>query len=294
VEEQGTISLYLDLKEGEKADLEVVARASLAWAATLREMATILDPFSEVRIELASGTPGSLSLNGVIKHLRGALPSKTHSRALILAALLWMADKTADWGWQKVLDRLTTKHPEATKHLTKAEAEDLAKQIAAALQPTVAEQPKRQLFRELERDPVIVGVGATEKPSRRPEVIVPRSEFRERAGDAVDEDGNLERKRTVTTTVRVVLVSPVLKDAERSWRFQPAGLAEFGAKMKDHDFLEAFRLGRIAVPMKPGVEMTIEVQSKEELIGGSWVVQERSVSRVLSPAPPSDSLLPPE
>ena len=64
------ISLYVDLHPGEAPDLEVVARAAIAWSEAIKEIAFLLDPSTEVRIELKSGTEGSLSLNGLLKAVR--------------------------------------------------------------------------------------------------------------------------------------------------------------------------------------------------------------------------------
>src|ERR1041385_2963429 len=61
------ISLYIDLERGQKADLEAVARASLAFAATIRDIAFVLDPSVDIRVELASGTESSLSLKPVLR-----------------------------------------------------------------------------------------------------------------------------------------------------------------------------------------------------------------------------------
>ena len=61
------LSLYLDLEKGATADLEVVSRAALAWSAAIKDLAFILDPSIEIRVEIASGTPGSFSLNSLIR-----------------------------------------------------------------------------------------------------------------------------------------------------------------------------------------------------------------------------------
>ena len=45
-----TISLYLDLKPGEKPDFEVVGRAAAAFAEAVKELAYIIDPGCEVRL----------------------------------------------------------------------------------------------------------------------------------------------------------------------------------------------------------------------------------------------------
>lgn len=276
------ISLYIKLAPGTVADLDVVARTALAFSAAVREMAATVDPMSEVRIELASGTEGSLSLNSIIRRIKGAVPSRAQLKVVVLAVLVWMGEHGGEWAYDKVLDALKGEHAEVTKGLSQAEIEDIARQVSAALGAKAAEQPKRQVFHELERDQSIIGVGATVEPGSIPSTIIPRSEFAARAGqsaDVADED----RRRTVVSELSVVLVSPVLKDAERSWRFQHGSLPEFGAVMKDHDFLEALKLGRIAVAMRPGVEMKIELHTKEELEEGVWTVRERSVPRVIYP-----------
>lgn len=55
------INLYLDIEPGQVADIEVVARAALAFSKTIKEVVFVLDPSLEIRVEIASGTPGSLS-----------------------------------------------------------------------------------------------------------------------------------------------------------------------------------------------------------------------------------------
>ncbi len=294
--EQATLSLYLDLEPGRKADLEVVARASLAWAAAIREMAASVDPMSEVRIELVDGTEGSLSLNALIRLVRSAVPSKTAAKAVILSVLLWMSEKAIEWSYEQVLDAVREYVAHRSEHKGEAEQQQIARDVHAALNSGSAEPPRRQMFRELERDEAITGVGASEKPGERPAVVVPRADFARRASDTSAQQDADDTKRIVTTELHVVLVSPVLKDAERRWRFQHGALPEFGATMKDHDFLQALRAGRIEVQLKPGVEMRIELQSKEELVGGVWQVRERSVTRVIAPSDRSQStfLLPTE
>jgi hypothetical protein len=65
---QETISLYLDLKPGQKADFEVVGRTAAAFAEAVKEIAFIIEPGMEVKLEFDSGTEGSLSLNALLKN----------------------------------------------------------------------------------------------------------------------------------------------------------------------------------------------------------------------------------
>jgi hypothetical protein len=46
------LSLHFKLKDGEKADLEVVAAAMLAWVDALRSAALTIDPSSELKVEI--------------------------------------------------------------------------------------------------------------------------------------------------------------------------------------------------------------------------------------------------
>jgi hypothetical protein len=76
------LSLYLDLEQDTKADLEVVANASLALASMLKEIAHIIDPSIDISIELDSGTSGSLSLNTLINIVKErVLPGKLSLKA---------------------------------------------------------------------------------------------------------------------------------------------------------------------------------------------------------------------
>ncbi|MEG3176180.1 hypothetical protein U1872_08070 [Sphingomonas sp. RB3P16] len=281
--DEETISLYLDLEPDQRADIEVVARAALAWAATIREMAVHLDPMSELRVDLISGTEGSLSLNAVFRFVRSAVPTRKASKALLFGILLWLTEHGLEWTYDQILDAVKHRTVANGQEIAEEDAQDIARRVAVLLKPSIAEGPKRALFREVERDGAIRGVGASAQPGERPADIVPRADFKQRAGETVESSED-DRRRTVVSELDVILISPVLKDAERRWRFQHGGLPEFGATMKDHAFLEALNAGRLSVPMRPGVPMRIEVQSREELHGEIWEVTERAVSRVIEPS----------
>jgi hypothetical protein len=81
---QETISLYLELKQGEKPDFEVVGLAAVAFAEAVKEIAYILDPGLEVRLEFESGTESSLILNAVLKTLK----SREGQRGTVIGIVL--------------------------------------------------------------------------------------------------------------------------------------------------------------------------------------------------------------
>ncbi len=83
-------SLYFDLEENKKADLEVVASASLALVAAIKEVAYIIDPSIEISVELESGTAGSLSLNTLIKTIKEHVaPGNITALGIVFTVLSW-------------------------------------------------------------------------------------------------------------------------------------------------------------------------------------------------------------
>lgn len=279
------ISLYLELEPETVADLEVVARATLSFAAAVKEAAHILDPSMEVSLKLASSTPGSLSLNTIIKSLK--------EKSSDPATLLIVALTILGWFGTDIRQYLVTQGLDATfKTEKKLSDEDLKKitdAVLKALDAKVASRHVQQVYRELERDPSVKGVGATQKPGSRPEHIVPRSEFPAISGS--NEDDAPVEKRTRENAERVTLISPVLLPGERRWRFS-FHEGEFGAPIKDEDFLSDVLHGRYPIVMRSGIEMDVLLQTKEEKENGVWVVKERTVLRVIktSPAPRQEDL----
>jgi hypothetical protein len=281
IEAGAPISLYLDLEEGRIADLEVVSRAALAWVAAIKEAAYALDPSLEVRIEFASGTPGSLSLNSIIKKIREAEESPVTWGALSLLALLWFGDHVLDKGFDAVWDEIVGRGEAQHVTLSPAQMDEIAKKVAGAIENRVAHPQVQQVYRELERDPAVRGVGATSRAGTRPSVIVPRSEFHTRSGRSTATDATTVNQRTITTKLTVTLIRPVLIQGERRWGLRgPTG--EFGATIKDKEFIERTLSGTTAVPMVAGIEMDIDLETKEEFRGGAWTVIDRSVTHVLA------------
>lgn len=276
------ISLYLDLEKGQIADIEVVARAALAWSAAIKEIAYIIDPSVEVKVELVSGTEGSLSLNSWIKKIRGTSGIQSDLRAIAISVATWFALETAGYTYEAILDYLRGDDaPAETQHMSEVELAQLAARIADRISEKVARPQRQEIYRELERETAVKGAGVSLKPGVRPSYIVPRSEFPLATGSVIEQPATSKRK--TTTRMSLVVISPTLKGTPRSWRFQYGNLPEFGATMKDQVFLQAIEEGRISIPLRAGTEMEVEVEAKEENEGGVWVVKERAVTRVYRP-----------
>ena len=272
------LSLYLDLEPGRAADIDVVSRAALAWSAAIKEIAYNIDPLLEVRVELSSGTPGSLSLNSIIKSVKKAIDEPATLGAIVVVALVWFGGEVGKDAIDKLVDHFLGSEPIQVE-LSPDQIKQIGTAAARAAEGRVGEPQVKQVYRELERDPAVRGVGLSTVPGKRPTIIVPRAEFPARSGRVIESTLAEVKQRTVTTRMQVVLIRPILLPGERRWGFQgPAG--EFGATVKDKDFIERTLSGTTAVPMVAGIRMDIELEVREEFRGDVWLVTDRSVTHV--------------
>ena len=271
------VSLYLDLEPGQRADLEVVARTSLAFAAALKELAYVLDPSIEVRVELQSGTEGSLSLNSIIRVVRRTTSKPISLKALAATVLIWFANDIRTYGVIETLNHVF----KPAYHLSDDDIQKIAAEVERALRGNVAGTQVRQVYRELQGDPAIKGVGATITPTRRPSDIVPRDLFIQRGGEIVALLPDTQpRIRTKTSREIVTLISPVLLPRDRRWKFYIPHLGEFGASIKDEKFLASLLSGRRKIPMRAGIQLDVILDTIEEKEAEVWVVKDRSIRHV--------------
>jgi hypothetical protein len=272
------ISLYLDLEKDERADLEVISRASLAFVEAIKEIAYIIDPSVEIVVEIESGTEGSLSLNTIIRSIKTSVtPNKDTLRAIVVFIAGWFADKTAEFAYHKFLE--TTMTTESGDVLSRDEKNDIIVKVQEAIKNGVAKEQLQQVFSEIEKDSKITGAGVTEKKGARPDYIVPRSEFKSRSGSGeIIEETTQSRSSTVIKGV--TLISPVLVESSRSWKFQSGNL-EFAAKVTDKVFLRDLYAGKYHVEMRGGIRMIVELKTDEEKKNGVWVTKSKTILRVI-------------
>lgn len=144
--------------------------------------------------------------------------------------------------------------------------------------PDVAEKERQDAYQWLKRDENVNGVGVTIEKRRPPqELLVPRSEFGVRSGR--EEVASTELDRTTRGSLHVVLVSPVLDMGTRRWKFATAQ-GEFGASIRDEKFLSQVIQGQLSVPLKAGLEMDVQLETRERLINGVWQIMERNIVEV--------------
>jgi hypothetical protein len=278
------LKLYYKLQDGHTADAEVIARASLAFIAGVKELTYVIDPSARVSIGIQGYAPGSLweDLLLLIKKGEREYEENPTRYGLALAALVWLLspplERIRENAWQPILE----------KYLPNASVEDVAEArriIEIADGGKVALKQKQQFFREVGRDTGIIGVGAN-IDRENPAWIVPRSEFSSYGGQTTNISSEIDR--TTVGMVRVTILSPVLEVSNRRWKFETSH-GEFGAVIKDKEFLEKIVEGRTKVRMRGGVELDVELETKERLTDGVWIITERNVLRVVDIQEPESS-----
>jgi hypothetical protein len=255
--------------------LQITARAAEAFAEAIKELAYVIDPSLVIRVELVNGTEASLSLNSIIRVISGGDVKELSIRALVFSIVWWFTQNALDYGFEKVMD-LITGEGEAVVHLSHEEKTEIAEMVARAVKGKAAQPEVQEVYRELEKDTAIRGVGAATEHGKRPRSVVPRAEFSLHGGYTLILEEPTKRKRI--SIERVVLVRPVLKAGSRRWRFAFRE-GEFGAPIKDTEGLTALLQG--AIPMTEGIELDVELETVEEKRGTVWVPVERNILRVI-------------
>jgi len=283
------ISLYVALEAGSRGDLEVISRAAIAWAEAIREAAFLTDPFLEVRVELVSGTESSINLNSLIHAVRGTISDRKKLRSIAIGIAAFFAHDALDWargkGYDALWDWVRTEYGIVVEELTvdeKRDAEQIVQRIATS-KSTGAKS--RTVYEELRKDPVVTGVGIAFQPGVRPNHIVPRSEFAERAGSAEIEQETISR-RTETDRLTLTLAAPEISGSDNKWKFTLAGKTLW-ARMGDDEFKNRLRPGSDSAPhMVTGIRMDVTIETDQELRNSVWTTINQTIVKVHSLAEP--------
>jgi hypothetical protein len=262
--------------------LEALSRAAIAWAEVIREAAFLVDPFLEVRVELVSGTEGSINLNSRIRAIRGTLSDKKKLKAIALGVATFFGLKFGDWligkGFDEAWDWLKTEYHEL--QTLSADEQSEVQQIVRQIVDAKSTRAKvTRVYGELAQDEAVTGVGVSLTPAAHPPHVVPRSEFANRAGVVSIEEEIIERRRE-RDKVTLTLLAPALDEEDHKWKFQ-LGSKTVWAHMGDADFRKRLEPGSNAAPrMVMGIRMEVELETTQEKRDGVWVTIDQTVEKV--------------
>lgn len=282
------VSVYFGLEQGKVADLDIVAEAALAWSAALKTMIAAVEPGLTLKVQIVDGDKSSLWLNTLLTFAESKMEQIARgaeryprlaalARGLAIIVVATPISVTAEDVWRALIHE----QPEVVNLSSESQA-GLMAAFDKVIADNLAKVQKERFAEAVSGDKSITGVGVAASSERRPSLVVTREQYAQyRDRDTTEVDVQEARRRT--DIMDVTLVSPVLEDAERSWRFRQPGLPEFGAVMRDKGFLAAIGRRGVHEELRFGIPMKIEVEFKELFEGGIWMPQERSVLRVLEP-----------
>ncbi|MEH2673051.1 hypothetical protein DXU07_27890 [Bradyrhizobium elkanii] len=288
------ISLYFTLKPGEKADLEVIATATLEWLEAAKAAAREIEPDAQIRIGLVDADVGSLRLNTILDWAESQLERIERGggryprlKKLAIALAIFVPTQGIPT-LQKYFEAPPAVHlAEQDRKLLEEHSRMLQELMGRAQKNPEVAVRRQKFFRALERDPSITGAGVSEGPKVEPVVMIPSNQFAENGGlwalEAQDAEPD---ERTIYPVVEVTLVSATLLPIPRPWRFRPDGLPEFNATMRDEHFLAALEADHVKERLRTGIRMTLRLEVKEVRFGSSWIIKprgRRSVVEVISP-----------
>lgn len=195
--------------------------------------ASEIDPGAEFRIEMLGAAEGSLRfLTAIERQLErvqtgwGKFPKAT-SIALALAVFVpTVGVPTYDFYF-------------GDHGLPPADRQRIDELIKIAHSAPGFDAPRRQMFKTLDRDQKITGVGVASGARTTPIIIVPRNQFAEHSGLFQLSAEQVPDERTLDLTLEVTLVSANFENAPRKWLFRQQGMETFSAIMRDKRFLKA-------------------------------------------------------
>lgn len=170
----GALSLYFLIAHGEFADLEVVSAAAAQWAKAVRAAAAEVEPGTAVRVELVGAIGGSLRYLVLIERQLekvhdgwGRFPRITQLGIALAIFIPTAGYPTYDFYF-------------GDRGLPQQDRERLDKVIAMARDAPGIDAPRQEMFRILQCDPKITGVGIAPTAKASPAIIVPSSQFQKR------------------------------------------------------------------------------------------------------------------
>lgn len=287
--EEGAVSLYLDLKPNELVDLEVAALAAIEWSRAIKAASLAIDPRFDYRVNLIAAEPGSSKWlakveRSVINQIAKDIQTTWHSVPLILRVTVSLAVVIP------ITAKPTYEYWFGEKGFTETQIEQLEEAFQKAVADPAVRTHQRAMYREVQRDRNITGLGGgvPDKPDWRPREMIPVRRFAEADGLFDIQEPPTEDTRTISKTLDVILVTPRLENARRSWTFRQEGIpGSFNAEMKDVRFLTGLEQSAIRETLRANIPMRIRLEIKEERVNGEWKVSRRgrSVVEVISPAP---------
>ena len=261
------LTLYFDLFPDSRPSLGTIGRAMAEFEKMAGEAVFIMEPGVDFSLVYESSATGSLR---IIAGLRGLVtPERLKYLAIIIATTL--VNNGVSHFQSKAMDEAVAAIVGEGTTLTDEDIARIADAVQKVERSETVRAPRREFYRAIEPDGAIQGVGAMPSDTiKRPQLIVPRSEFSERATNSFSpQDDNDLDPRVYSERMEVVLVEAPLIESNRQWRLFTNG-REFGAKMLDESFKQQLLEGSTELRLAGGVILDVTLNTTQVNDGGLW------------------------
>jgi len=262
------LTIYFDISHNSLPTLGAVGRAMVEFEKMAGEAVFLMEPATEFSLVYESSATGSLR---IIAKLRGLVTAERLKELAIVIATLLITNGIGHFQGKAMDEAIVSIAGEEGSTLTAEDLANIAEMCRQAERSETVRTPRQEFYRAVEQDSAIVGIGAvSDDTTRRPELIVPRSEFLSRATDSqLAEIDELSMERTNSERIEVVLVEAPLIESKRQWRLFMNG-REFGAKMLDENFKQQLLDGSTDLRLAGGIILDVTLETAQVNEDGLW------------------------
>ena len=228
------LTIYFDLSPDSRPTLGAVGEAMVQFEKMAGEAVFLMEPGVDFSFVYQYSAPGSLR---IITGLKGLVSrERLKEMALVLATVL-VGNATGHFQGKGMDEAVKAIFGEEASTLTEEDIRRIAEAVENIERSEIVAEPRRDFYRAVEPDEAITGVGAApNEDASPPAVIVPRSDFGDRAGPIIRETPeDHPEPRVLSERVEVVLANAPLIESRAKWRVFSNG-HQISVKMLDEGF----------------------------------------------------------
>lgn len=272
------LTIYFDLFPEARPTIGSVGEAMVQFEKMAEEAVFLIEPGVEFSLVYQYSAPGSLR---IIAGLRG-LVTKERLSTLALIILTTLVNNGVSHFQGKAMDEaIRAIAGEQAAILTDEDIKSIADAVRKVECSDTVTAPRRDFYRAVEPDLAISGIGAAPNEQKiRPAVVVPRSEFGNRSGTAIEKaQDDKPEPRVLSERVEVILANAPLIESKAAWRIFSNG-RQISIKMLDNKFRQQILDGTTQLRLAGGVILDVTLETTQVYADGVWQTKSYAIREV--------------
>lgn len=274
------LTIYFDLSPDARPTLGAIGEAMVQFEKMAGEAVFLMEPGVDFSLVYQYSAPGSLR---IIAGLKGLVSrERLREMALVLATVL-VGNATGHFQGKGMDEAVKAIFGEEASSLTDEDIRRIAEAVQSVERSDTVTAPRREFYRAVEPDQAITGIGAApNEEEAAPAVIVPRSDFGDRAGTIFQEaPDNQPEPRVLSERVEVVLANAPLIESRAKWRIFSNG-HQISVKMLDENFHQQLLDGTTQLRLAGGVLLDVTLETTQIYADGVWQNKSYAIPEVHS------------